>query len=125
MRLQLALNVKNLEDAIGYYSKLFDVPVAKRKPGYANFVVEQPPLKLVLFEVPDATERLNHVGVELLEDSQVEAAITRLDGAGLADKVIRAEKCCYADKSTVYSLDPQGLMWELYKKQGDLDEFAD
>ena len=64
MRLQLALNVRDIDEAVDYYSTLFDTRVHKRKPGYANFVIEQPPLKLVLFENPDADERLNHLGVE-------------------------------------------------------------
>ena len=67
MRVQLALNVKNRDEAVEFYSKLFDAKVNKRKPGYANFAIEQPPLKLVLFENPDASERLNHLGVEVFE----------------------------------------------------------
>ncbi|MFP8874190.1 MAG: VOC family protein, partial [Myxococcota bacterium] len=65
MRVQLALNVENLEEAVRFYSSLFGVEVNKRKPGYANFAIEEPPLKLVLFENPDAEERLNHLGVEV------------------------------------------------------------
>ena len=65
MRVQLALNVKDLDEAVEFYSKLFDAKVNKRKPGYANFAIDQPPLKLVLFENPSAEERLNHLGVEV------------------------------------------------------------
>ena len=65
MRVQLALNVENLEEAIDFYSKAFGVEVNKRKPGYANFAIDEPPLKLVLFENPGASERLNHLGVEV------------------------------------------------------------
>ena len=77
MRLQLALNVKDLDGAVEFYSKMFDVKVNKRKPGYANFAIDQPPLKLVLFENPEADERLNHLGVEVFDQSQVHEAITR------------------------------------------------
>ena len=96
MRVQLALNVENLEEAIEFYSKLFDVKVNKRKPGYANFAIEQPPLKLVLFENPDADERLNHLGVEVFDDADVHAATDRLKAAGLVDSVEDEQTCCYA-----------------------------
>lgn len=124
MRFQLALNVKNLDEAIDYYSKLFSAEVNKRKPGYANFSIQDPPLKLVLFENPNATERLNHVGFETFENAEVERQIERLEPIGLASEVIRDEHCCYARKSTVYAHDPQGLLWEFYKVQGDEEEFG-
>ena len=124
MRFQLALNVKDLDTAIDYYSKLFGVAVHKRKPGYANFAIDDPPLKLVLFEVPEAPEKLNHVGFETFDNDEVEAQIARLEPVGLASKVIRDEHCCYARKSTVYAHDPEGLMWEFYKVQGDEETFG-
>lgn len=124
MRFQLALNVRNLDEAIDYYSRLFGVPVNKRKPGYANFSIDHPPLKLVLFENANAVERLNHVGFEAFDNDEVEAQIARLEAAGLASQVIRDEHCCYARKSTVYAHDPQGLMWEFYEVQGDEDTFG-
>lgn len=124
MRFQLALNVKDLDQAVAYYSKLFGAEVNKRKPGYANFSIESPPLKLVLFENPNATERLNHVGFETFDNAEVEQQIDRLEPLGLASEVIRDEHCCYARKSTVYAHDPQGLMWEFYKLQGDEEEFG-
>jgi catechol 2,3-dioxygenase-like lactoylglutathione lyase family enzyme len=124
MRFQLALNVKDLDEAVDYYSKLFGAEVNKRKPGYANFSIESPPLKLVLFENENATERLNHVGFETFDNAEVEQAIERLEPLGLASEVIRDEHCCYARKSTVYAHDPQGLMWEFYKLQADEEEFG-
>ena len=79
MRLQLALNVDDLEKAIDFYSKLFGIEPNKIKPGYANFAIDRPPLKLVLFENPDATDRLNHLGVEVFEAADVTAGgCTRL-----------------------------------------------
>ncbi len=123
MRFQLALNVRDLDEAIDYYSKLFGVPVNKRKPGYANFAVDEPPLKLVLFENPDA-ERLNHVGFEAADNDEVERTIERLEPLGLASQVIRDEHCCYARKSTVYAHDPQGLLWEFYRFRGDEETFG-
>jgi catechol 2,3-dioxygenase-like lactoylglutathione lyase family enzyme len=124
MRFQLALNVKDLDEAIDYYSKLFGAEVNKRKPGYANFSIQNPPLKLVLFEDANASERLNHVGFETFDNDDVEDAIRRLEPLGLASDVVRDEHCCYARKSTVYAHDPQGLMWEFYKLQGDEEEFG-
>lgn len=124
MRFQLALNVRDLDEAIAYYSKLFGAEVNKRKPGYANFAIESPPLKLVLFENPEVTERLNHVGFETFDNQEVEDAIARLEPVGLASKIVRDEHCCYARKSTVYAHDPQGLMWEFYQVQGDEETFG-
>ena len=124
MRIQLALNVKNLEEAVEFYSKLFDVKVNKRKPGYANFAIEQPPLKLVLFENPDADERLNHLGVEVFDDADVHAATDRLKSAGLVDLVEDEQTCCYASQNKVWALDPQGMRWEYYRIIEDSDAFA-
>lgn len=124
MRFQLALNVRDLDEAIAYYAKLLGAPVNKRRPGYANFAVDSPPIKLVLFEAPDAPERLNHVGFEM-EGPEVAAAVERLEDAGLADHVILDETCCYAKKSTVYAHDPQGLLWEFYQLRGDSESFGD
>lgn len=124
MRFQLALNVDDLDRAVAYYSKLLGAPVNKRKPGYANFAVDEPPIKLVLFERPGASERLDHVGFESAEEAEVEQAAARLESAGLTPQVIRDEHCCYARKSTVYSHDPQGLLWEFYRLQGDEEDFA-
>jgi catechol 2,3-dioxygenase-like lactoylglutathione lyase family enzyme len=124
MRFQLALNVRDLDEAVDYYSKLFGAPVNKRHPGYANFAIDEPPLKLVLFEDPEATDRLNHVGFEAFDEAEVDAHAERLEPLGLVTKVIRNEHCCYAHKSTVYAHDPQGLMWEFYKVQGDDDSFG-
>ena len=89
MRFQLALNVRDLDEAVDYYSKLFGAEVNKRKPGYANFSISNPPLKLVLFENADASERLNHVGFETFDNEEVERQIQRLEPIGLASDVIR------------------------------------
>jgi catechol 2,3-dioxygenase-like lactoylglutathione lyase family enzyme len=124
MRFQLALNVDDLDQAVAYYSKLLGAPVHKRKPGYANFAVDEPPIKLVLFENPGASERLNHVGFESSDDAEVERAAQRLNAAGIATEVIRDEHCCHARKSTVWAQDPQGLMWEFYKVQRDEASFG-
>ena len=86
--------------------------------------MDSPPLKLVLFEDPHAAERLNHVGFETDDNDEVEATIARLEPSGVVDSVERDETCCYAKKSTVWSSDPQGLRWEFYKKQADLETFA-
>jgi len=124
MRVQLALNVRNLEEAVDYYSKLFGVPVHKRKPGYANFAIDEPPLKLVLFENPEATERLNHLGVEVFQDGDVRAATERLKAAGMVDRVEDETTCCYATQNKVWSVDPQGMRWEFYKIVEDSESFA-
>ena len=124
MRIQLALNVSDLEEAIGFYSKMFGVPVNKRKPGYANFAIDHPPLKLVLFETPGAPERLNHLGVEVFETGQVTAATDRLKAAGLVDRVEDQTTCCYATQSKVWAKDPDGARWEWYRVLQDSESFG-
>jgi catechol 2,3-dioxygenase-like lactoylglutathione lyase family enzyme len=124
MRVQLALNVRDIDEAVEFYSKLFDTPVHKRKPGYANFAIEQPPLKLVLFENPDADERLNHLGVEVFDDADVRAATDRLKAADLVDSVEDEETCCYASQNKVWALDPQGMRWEYYRIVEDSESFG-
>jgi len=124
MRLQLALNVKNLEQAVDFYSKLFNVKPNKRKPGYANFVIHEPPLKLVLFENPEADERLNHLGVEVFEDADVHAATERLKAADMAHAVEDEKTCCYATQNKVWSIDPQGMRWEWYRVVEDSETFG-
>ena len=121
MRFQLALNVDNLEVAIDYYRRLFGVEVNKREPGYANFVVEKPALKLVLFEAP-GKERLNHVGFESSDD-EVDAWGDALESAGVLDERQHGEVCCYAKQNKAVSYDPQGLMWEWYRVLEDSPTF--
>ncbi|RIL01496.1 MAG: glyoxalase/bleomycin resistance/extradiol dioxygenase family protein [Proteobacteria bacterium] len=125
MRIQLALNVRNLDEAVDYYAKLFGAKVNKRKPGYANFALDEPPLKLVLLEVPDAPERLNHLGVEVFEQRDVDAAIERLGAAGIAGEIEVDRTCCYARQNKVWSSDPQGARWEFYRVLTDSESFGE
>jgi predicted enzyme related to lactoylglutathione lyase len=125
MRVQLALNVHDLEQAVAYYSKLFGATPAKRRPGYANFAIDRPPLKLVLLEVPDAPERLNHLGVEVFEQADVDEAIARLQAAGIAGEIEVDRTCCYARQDKVWSSDPQGARWEFYRVLADSQTFAE
>ena len=124
MRLQLALNVRNLETAIEFYSKMFGVEVNKRKPGYANFAIDEPPLKLVLFELPDAPERINHLGVEVFDDADVHTATERLKAAGLEHLVEDESTCCYAKQNKVWAREPEGLRWEWYRVVENSESFA-
>ena len=121
MRVQLALNVDDLEKAIEFYSKMFAAPVHKRKPGYANFAIDNPPLKLVLFERPGAPERINHLGVEVFDEEDVAAATKRLETAGI-DHLIESEtRCCHASQNKVWATEPEGLRWEWYRITDDTD----
>ena len=124
MRVQLALNVDDLEQAISFYEALFGVEVHKRESGYANFSIESPPLKLVLFENPEASERLNHLGVEVFDRADLRGATERLAAMGLADSVEDAETCCYATQDKVWATDPQGTRWEYYRLLEDAPEFG-
>jgi len=124
MRLQLALNVQNLDQAVEFYSSLFGVAPHKRKPGYANFDIEEPALKLVLFESKEAGERLNHLGVEVFEAEEVTAATERLKSAGLEALVEDETTCCFARQDKVWAIEPEGLRWEWYRVLEDSETFG-
>ena len=120
-RIQLALNVDDLESAIDFYSKMFGVEPAKRKPGYANFAIADPPLKLVLFEGAE-TGTINHLGVETESGDEVVAAEARLSGVGLETTGVDDTVCCYATKTETWLNGPDGTRWEWYVKHGDADQ---
>jgi catechol 2,3-dioxygenase-like lactoylglutathione lyase family enzyme len=118
-RVQLALNVSNIDEAVDFYSKLFATEPAKRRDGYANFAVADPPLKLVLIESPQAAGSLNHLGVEVFSTDEVTAAQARLAGDGLATAGEENVTCCYAVQDKVWVDDPDGAPWEIYTVLGD------
>ncbi len=118
-RVQLALNVSNIDEAVGFYSKLFATEPAKRRPGYANFAVDSPPLKLVLIENESAAGSLNHLGVEVFSTDEVTAAQARLAGEGLPTATEDAVTCCYAVQDKVWVDDPDGAPWEIYTVLAD------
>jgi catechol 2,3-dioxygenase-like lactoylglutathione lyase family enzyme len=120
-RVQLALNVSDVDEAVDFYSKLFQVEPAKRRPGYANFAVDSPPLKLVLIENPDAAGRLNHLGVEVFSTGEVAATQSRLAGDGLVTASEENVTCCYALQDKVWVDDPDGAPWEIYTVLADSD----
>lgn len=121
-RVQLALNVSDLEQAIGFYSKLFAAAPAKVRPGYANFAIAEPPLKLVLIENADREPgSLNHLGVEVETTEQVAAAHARLAAAGLATAVEDQTECCYALQDKVWVDGPGGEPWEVYTVLADAE----
>ena len=115
MRVQLALNVRDLDTAVDFYSTMFGTAPAKRKPGYANFAIDEPPLKLVLFEAPEASERLNHLGIEVFDDGDVHEATERIRDGGLPHEVEVEETCCHAVQNKVWAHEPEGLRWEWYR----------
>lgn len=123
MRIQLALNVRDIDEAVAFYSGMFGAAPAKRKPGYANFAIDEPPLKLVLFENPDADEHLNHLGVEVFGEDDVDRAITRLREAGMEHLVEDQTTCCYAKADKVWATSPTGARWEWYRVLGDSATF--
>ena len=122
-RVQLALNVTDIDAAVDFYTRLFATEPLKRKPGYANFAIADPPLKLVLFEGPEGAT-LNHLGVETDDASEVEAAEARLSGEGLATTGGDDTICCYASKVETWVTDPDGARWEWYVKTGDTDQMT-
>lgn len=124
-RIQLALNVDNLDAAITFYSKLFGTAPAKVKPGYANFAVAEPPLKLVLLENPGQGGTLNHLGVEVESSEQVHGEIARLTGEGLFTEEEIGTTCCFALQDKVWVGAPDGERWEVYTKLADSETFFD
>jgi len=124
-RVQLALNVDDLDQSIAFYSKLFGAEPAKRRPGYANFAIAQPPLKLVLVENPGQGGSINHLGVEVGDVETVDSEQARLADAGLASIDERGTTCCYAkqDKFWVEGA-PNGEQWEIYTVLADSPTFA-
>ncbi|MDX6324080.1 MAG: hypothetical protein QOK15_434 [Nocardioidaceae bacterium] len=125
-RLQLALNVTDVDEAVSFYSKLFGAEPAKRRPGYANFAIAEPPLKLVLLENPGQGGSLNHLGVEVADVDEVDAEQARLTDGGLTSVDERGTTCCYAkqDKFWVEGA-PDGELWEVYTVLADSQTFSD
>ena len=123
-RVQLALNVDDLDEAIIFYSKLFDTTPAKLKEGYANFAVTEPPLKLVLLQNPGEGGTINHLGVEVESRDTVHAEIARLTGEGLVTEEQLGTTCCFATQDKVWVTGPAGEKWEVYTVLADSDTFA-
>ncbi|OKH23900.1 ArsI/CadI family heavy metal resistance metalloenzyme [Chroogloeocystis siderophila] len=113
-RVQLALNVRDIDSAVDFYSKLFATEPAKRRPGYANFAIAEPPLKLVLIENPKAAGKLNHLGIEVESSEQVKQASDRLQKSDLSVTPEHQTTCCYALQDKVSVKDPDGANWEVY-----------
>lgn len=123
-RAQLALNVDDLDTAIAFYSKLFDTAPAKVKPGYANFAIADPPLKLVLIENPGNGGTLNHLGIEVDSSDQVHAEIARLTDEGMFTEEEIGTTCCFATQDKVWVTGPAGEKWEVYTVLADSETFG-
>jgi catechol 2,3-dioxygenase-like lactoylglutathione lyase family enzyme len=123
-RVQLALNVSDIDRAVEFYAKLFGTEPAKRRPGYANFALDEPALKLVLIESAEAAGTLNHLGVEVGSSDDVTAAQARLTGEGLGTSTEEQVTCCYAVQDKVWVDDPDGAPWEIYAVLADADSFG-
>lgn len=122
-RIQLALNVTDVDKAVEFYSKLFGVQPAKRRPGYANFAIEEPALKLVLIEAQEGGS-LNHLGVEVGSTGEVAQTTGRLRTEGLATFEETGVDCCYAVQDKVWVSDPDGAPWEVYTVLGDSEQMS-
>lgn len=123
-RTQLALNVDDLDAAVTFYSALFDATPAKLEPGYANFAIVDPPLKLVLFENPGRGGTINHLGVEVESTERVHAEIARLTDAGLLADEEMNTTCCYATQDKAWVTGPAGERWEVYTVLTDSPSFG-
>ncbi len=119
-RVQLALNVTDIDTAVDFYTKLFGTPPAKRRPGYANFAIDEPALKLVLIENAADAGTMNHLGIEVSSTAEVEAATRRLSEDGL-ETATESGACCYAMQEKVWVNDPDGAPWEVYTVIADAE----
>ena len=122
-RLQLAIDVADLDKAVDFYSRLFNTKPAKVKAGYANFAISDPPLKLVLFENTEGGGTINHLGVEAETTEEVAAAGARLVDSDLDTTDMEDTMCCYAEKTETWVNGPDGVRWEFYVKHGDSEQF--
>ena len=120
-RVQLALNVSNLDEAVAFYTKLFAVGPTKLRPGYANFAIDEPPLKLVLIQGHGEPGSLNHLGVEVASTDEVAATHARLSGEGLPTVIEDEVACCYAVQDKVWVDGPDGRPWEIYTVLADVE----
>lgn len=123
-RVQLALNVDDVDAAVTFYSALFGAEPTKRKPGYANFALTEPPLKLVLLENPGRGGTLNHLGVEVETSEAVHAEIARLTEVGMLTDTELGTTCCYATQDKVWVTGPGGERWEVYVVNADSEVFG-
>jgi catechol 2,3-dioxygenase-like lactoylglutathione lyase family enzyme len=118
-RVQLALNVSNLDEAIDFYAKFFNTRPAKVRTGYANFAIKEPPLKLVLIEGAGEPGSINHLGVEVFSSEEVVAATDRLSNEGMATDIQESTTCCYAVQDKVWVDGPDSSRWEVYTVLAD------
>jgi catechol 2,3-dioxygenase-like lactoylglutathione lyase family enzyme len=123
-RFQLSLNVRDVDRAVDFYTKFFGVEPAKHRPGYANFVVADPPLKLVIIEEEGEPGSINHVGIEVDGTEAVISQTRRFTSLGLAHKIDETHTCCYATQDKVWTRDPDGVPWETYTVLAATEEFG-
>lgn len=136
-RIQLALRVHDLDGSVAFYSRVFGQQPARRRPGYANFAVTDPPLKLVLIDSSvvsgdgadgggdqSTATVLDHLGIEVDSSEQVREAERRLAQAGLETTVEDGTNCCYAVQDKVWVRGPGAEPWEVYVVKADSDAFA-
>jgi hypothetical protein len=123
-RVQLALNVEDLDEAVAFYSKLFNTEPSKLKDGYANFAITEPPLKLVLLQNPGQGGTINHLGVEVESSDKVHTEIARLTGEGLFTEEEMGTTCCFATQDKVWVTGPAGVKWEVYTVLADSETFG-
>jgi len=123
-RVQLALNVSDLNEAVVFYSKFFKTEPVKIRPGYANFAITDPPLKLVLFENPDVAGTINHLGVEVFSTGEVVGAAKHLSKQGFVTDVEKGTICCHAFQDKVWVDGPDDSRWEVYTVLDDAEEMT-
>lgn len=123
-RFQLSLNVDDVEASIEFYTKLFGVGPAKHRAGYANFVVADPPMKLVIIENEGVPGTINHVGIEFASGDEVAERTKSAAAAGLPIQIDDPHTCCFATQEKSWTQDVDGVPWELYTVISDAAGFG-
>jgi len=123
-RFQISINVADADAAVAFYEKLFGVTPVKHRPGYANFVVDDPPLKLIVIEKEGAPGTINHLGIEVADTDTVSAESERLRALNLPTKDDPMHTCCFATQEKVWTIDPDAVPWELYTVVDDAEHFG-
>lgn len=123
-RFQLSLNVDDVDRAVDFYRRLFAIAPTKHRPGYANFVLSDPPLKLIVVEKEGPPGTINHVGIEYDTGTEVAAETRRVAATGLPVEVDDPHTCCYATQEKAWTQDPDGVPWELYTVTAEADHFG-
>lgn len=124
LKAHLAINVRNVEESINFYKKMFGIEPSKVRTGYAKFDVHEPPLNFTLNQVPFGERgALSHLGIQVASTEDVIAVRERWAQAGLVTRDEMDTNCCYAIQDKTWVHDPDNNEWEVFVvKKDNLEE---